>query len=200
MRREGYIKVWDPLVRMFHWGVAGGFALAWATSEDDFTRLHAGVGYTLLALVAVRLVWGVIGTRHARFTRFVKGPRTVLAYLKDMVRLKAPATVGHNPVAAVMILALLASLTATGLTGVMLYGAGEQAGPLAAAMAPYAGFEDALEEVHEFLAGFTLTLVGLHVGGVLFSSLLHRENLIKAMITGRKPVREPEAPALAEAA
>jgi cytochrome b len=207
MRRTGYVQVWDPLVRLFHWGVAGGFALAWATSDEDFSNLHVWIGYAVLALVAVRLVWGVIGTRHARFTSFVKGPRTVLRYLKDMARLRAPATVGHNPAAGAMIVALLVSLLATCGTGLMLYGVGDQAGPLAGAMAPFAAWEDALHEGHEFFAGLTLALVGFHVGGVLFSSVLHRENLIQGMITGRKRVHagrrqdgDREVPELAKAA
>ena len=98
MDRRITVKVWDPLVRLFHWGVAGGFALAFATSEEELTGVHVNVGYVVLALVAVRLLWGLVGTRHARFASFVKGPGTVLRYLKDMARLRAPATVGHNPV------------------------------------------------------------------------------------------------------
>jgi cytochrome b len=206
MRDERYVKVWDPWVRLSHWGIAIAFAVAWATSEDDFADLHVLAGYTILALVAARLVWGLIGTRHARFSSFVRGPRTVLAYLRDMVRLKARATVGHNPAAGAMILALLAGLAMTGVTGLMLYGAEESAGPLAGLMAPLAGLlKDPLEEVHEVFAGFTLGLVGLHVAGVLFSSVLHRENLIRAMVTGVKAARPDaeaaEAPApLAKAA
>jgi len=200
-----YVKVWDPLVRVSHWAMAGAFLVAWATSEDDFADLHVIAGYTILALVAVRVVWGVIGTRHARFMSFVRGPRTVLAYLRDMVRLRAPAAVGHNPAAGAMILALLTGLALTGVTGMMLYGAEEGAGPLAGLMAPVAFLAHPLEDVHEVMAGFTLGLVGLHVGGVLFSSLLHRENLIRAMVTGVKAVRpgveHADAPApLAKAA
>jgi cytochrome b len=195
------VKVWDPLVRVFHWGVAGAFALAFATAEE-LNGVHVNVGYVILALVAARLLWGLVGTRHARFASFVKGPRTVLRYLKDMVLLRAPATVGHNPAAAVMIVALLIALAATGVTGLMLHGAGNAAGPLAGLMAPYGVLEDPLEDVHEFFAGLTLGLVGFHVAGVLFSSLLHRENLIRAMITGRKRVQRDEAEAarMAEAA
>lgn len=193
-----FVQVWDPLVRVFHWTLAGAFLVAWVTAEDDFADVHVLAGYTILALVAFRLVWGVVGTRHARFSSFVRGPRAVLAYLKDMARLRAHATVGHNPAAGAMVLMLLLGLTLTGLTGLMLYGAEESAGPLAGLMAPFGAFEDAFEEVHEFLAGFTLGLVGLHVAGAVFSSLLHRENLIKAMVTGVKPVRHevlPDAPA-----
>lgn len=198
MRGTRYVKVWDPWVRFSHWGIAIAFAVAWVTSEDDFADLHVIAGYTILALVAARLVWGIIGTRHARFAGFVRGPRTVLAYLGDMVRLRAAPSVGHNPAAGAMTVALLTALALTGVTGMMLYGAEEGAGPLAGLMAPLGFLEDGLEEVHEVLAGFTLGLVGLHVAGVLFSSLLHRENLIRAMVTGVKAVR-PEGRADAPA-
>lgn len=185
---EKEIKVWDPLIRLFHWGLVGAFVIAWLTAEDDFADIHVVAGYTIFALVAVRLVWGVIGTRHARFSQFVTHPREAWGYLTDLVRFKARHYIGHNPAAAWMILALLLFLTLTGISGMMLYGAEEQAGPMATLMAPFGAWEDGLEELHEFLAGFTLALVGLHVAGVLVSSLAHRENLIRAMITGRKPV------------
>lgn len=192
MRATGHVQVWDPLVRLSHWGLAGAFLVAWATSEDDLVDLHVVAGCTVLALVAVRLAWGVVGTRHARFTSFVRGPRTVLAYLRDMALLRAPATVGHNPAAGAMIVALLLGLTLTGLSGLLVYGAGQGAGPLGGLIGPLGFLEDALQELHEVLAGFTLGLAGLHVGGVVFSSVLHRENLIRAMVTGVKVVR-PEA-------
>jgi cytochrome b len=192
MREAGHVRVWDPLVRLSHWGMAGAFLVAWATSEDDFADLHVLAGYTVLGLAALRLVWGVIGTRHARFASFVRGPRTVLAYLRDMALLRAPATVGHNPAAGAMIVALLAGLTLTGVSGVVLYGADEGAGPLAGLIGPLGFLAHGIKEVHEVLAGFTIGLVGLHVGGVAFSSVLHRENLVRAMVTGVKVVR-PEA-------
>lgn len=193
------IKVWDPAVRLFHWGLVSAFALAWLTAESDFTGIHTGAGYTILGLVAFRLVWGLIGTRHARFGQFVTHPRKAWEYLTGLIRGKARHYVGHNPAAAWMILALLTSLTLAGVTGMMLYGAEEHAGPMAAMMVPYGGWEDMLEETHEFFAGLTLALVGLHLAGVLASSLAHRENLVKAMFTGRKaaPVEEVEAPMVA---
>lgn len=180
------IRVWDPLVRVFHWSLVAGFATAFIV-EDDLLGVHVWAGYLVLALVAVRLVWGLIGTRHARFSDFVRGPGAVLAYLRDVVRLRAPRYLGHNPAGGAMILLLLIGLAATGISGLALYGAEEFAGPLADMMRGLPSFwGDVLEETHEVLANLTLGLILIHVAGVLVSSLLHHENLIGAMISGYK--------------
>jgi cytochrome b len=180
------IRVWDPLVRVFHWSLVAGFATAFIV-EDDLLGVHVWAGYLVLTLVAVRLVWGLIGTRHARFSDFVRGPGAVLAYLRDVVRLRAPRYLGHNPAGGAMILLLLISVAATGISGLALYGAEEFAGPLASVMRGLPAFwGDVLEEAHEVFAYFTLGLILIHVAGVLVSSLLHHENLIGAMISGDK--------------
>ncbi len=180
------IRVWDPLVRIFHWLLAAGFATAFIV-EDDLLDVHVWAGYLVLTLIAVRLAWGVIGTRHARFTDFVRGPRQVLTYLKDALRLRAPRYLGHNPAGGAMVVVMLLAIAATGLSGLALYGAQEFAGPLAGLMS---GISDSaahsLEDVHEFFANFTLVLIIAHLAGVAFSSLSHRENLIGAMTTGFK--------------
>lgn len=182
------IKVWDPLVRIFHWSLFLFFFIAYL-SEDDWETAHVYAGYTVASLVLFRLIWGVIGTRFARFTNFVVKPTATIDYLKEMARGQAPRHLGHNPAAAAMIVALLVFLAMTTLSGMVLL-AGEVSGPLADtffATLP----EDPVEEVHEFFANGTLLLVMLHVAGVLVSSWLHRENLVKSMITGRKPSNEP---------
>ena len=145
------VTVWDPLVRVFHWGVVGAFLVAFLTSENNFADLHVVAGYAILALVAIRLLWGVFGTRHARFSNFVTTPAKVREYLKQMRHLKAPSHVGHNPAAGYMIIALLAGLVLTGLTGMVVYGAEENAGPLAGMMASF-GESDLFEDVHAFFA------------------------------------------------
>ncbi|BCU05332.1 cytochrome b/b6 domain-containing protein [Allochromatium tepidum] len=180
------IRVWDPLVRVFHWSLVAGFATAFIV-EDDLLGVHVWAGYLVLTLVAVRLVWGLIGTRYARFSDFVRGPGAVLAYLRDVVSLRAPRYLGHNPAGGAMILLLLISVAATGISGLALYGAEEFAGPLADVMRGLPAFwGDVLEETHEVLANLTLGLILIHVAGVLVSSLLHHENLIGAMISGYK--------------
>ena len=178
------IPVWDPAVRLFHWSLAGAFLLAYIT-EDDWEMLHVNAGYLIGILIVLRLLWGFIGTSHARFTDFVRSPREVMAYLTDAIRFRAARYIGHNPAGGAMILALLTCLSLTVLTGIALYGTTDFAGPLAGV---WRGEQaaDILEEVHEIGANLTLLLVVLHLVGVLFSSLEHGENLIKSMVTGRK--------------
>ena len=178
------IPVWDLAVRLFHWSLAGAFLVAYVT-EDDWETLHVNAGYLIGILIVLRLLWGFIGPSHARFSDFVRTPREVMAYVADAMRLRAPRYIGHNPAGGVMVLALLISLTLTTLTGVALYGATDFAGPLAGVWRGELA-ADILEETHELGANLTLLLVVLHLGGVLFSSLEHGENLIKSMITGRK--------------
>ncbi|GJL82414.1 MAG: cytochrome b561 [marine bacterium B5-7] len=181
--------VWDPLVRVFHWSLVVFFFIAYLT-EDELEVVHIYAGYAVVLLVLFRIVWGVIGTPHARFSDFVTGPRRLLAYLKQMLAHRAPRYIGHNPAGAAMILALLGSLLATTISGMLLLG-GDGAGPLAGVV--ISGFSgEWLEDVHEFFANATLVLVFLHVGGVILSSIAHRENLIKSMLTGRK--READTP------
>ncbi|MCF8016410.1 MAG: cytochrome b/b6 domain-containing protein [Chromatiaceae bacterium] len=180
------VRVWDPLVRIFHWSLAAGFATAFIV-EDDLLGVHVWAGYLVLILIAIRLVWGVIGTEHARFGDFVRGPGQALAYIKDALRFRAPRYLGHNPAGGAMVIALLLSVVATGLTGMALYGAEEFSGPLAGLMSGLpAASGEVLEEAHELLANLTLGLILLHIVGVVFSSLSHGENLIGSMISGFK--------------
>ena len=178
------ILVWDPAVRLFHWTLAGAFLVAYVT-EDDWEMLHVNAGYVIGTLIVLRLLWGFIGTRHARFADFVRTPREVMSYAADAVHHRAPRYIGHNPAGGAMVLALLISLTLTVVTGIALYGTTDFAGPLTGVWRGELA-ADLLEETHEIGANLTLFLVLLHLGGVLFSSLEHGENLIKSMVTGRK--------------
>jgi cytochrome b len=180
------VKVWDPLVRLFHWGLVGAFTIAYLSGEE-FLALHVWAGYAVFALVLIRLVWGVVGTRHARFADFVRRPRVVLTYLKDVTAFRARRHLGHNPAGGAMAVALLISLVLLSISGLALYGAEEFSGPLAGLLQGSAsGWGELLEETHEFLANFTVLLVVLHLGGVLLASLQHHENLVRAMLSGRK--------------
>ena len=127
------VRVWDLFIRLFHWTLVAAVLTAWFT-EDDLLGLHTWAGYTVMALIGARLLWGLVGPRHARWSDFVRGPRATLAYLGDALRGHATRHLGHNPAGAVMVVALLVGLTATAVTGVMLLGAGEGAGPLAATL------------------------------------------------------------------
>ena len=177
------IKVWDPLLRIFHWSLVLSFSLAYIT-EDDWLSLHVVAGYTVMMLIAFRILWGLVGPRYARFTQFIKSPAEVLIYIRKMLSFNVPHYLGHNPAAAAMILSLLLSIVLVSFSGMIIIAA-EGQGPLANTFLAAINAEW-MEEIHEFFANFTLVLVIMHVVGVLFSSLLEGQNLVKAMITGRK--------------
>jgi cytochrome b len=169
--RPDPVKVWDPFVRIFHWSLVALLALAWVS--EDLQALHQPIGYAILSLVVLRIGWGFVGPRHARFNDFVRSPTVTLTYARGLLTGTAPRLLGHTPLGALMVLALLASLLTTGASGwLMTTGAFRAAGWL--------------EELHEGLASLTLALVGAHVVGVLAMSILHGENLVAAMISGRK--------------
>lgn len=169
---EATVRVWDPLVRVFHWSLVAAFAVAWLTG-DELERLHEATGYVIIALLGIRIVWGFVGSTHARFADFVYRPAHAISYLTDMARLRARRYLGHNPAGGAMVIALLLVLAATAGSGF--------------AMTTDA-FHDAhwVEEVHEVMANVAILLVGLHLAGVAVSSFECRENLVWAMITGRK--------------
>lgn len=180
------IKVWDLLVRFFHWTLVLAFSIAYIT-EDDFIVLHSWAGYFIIGLLLVRIIWGFIGTRHARFSDFVFSLEKVKNYIKDILAFKAKRYIGHNPAGGAMIILLIITLILTSLTGLLVYGAGEHAGPLAGWFGQRNEFwAEVFEEVHEFFANVTLFLVLVHVAGVIYESLLHHENLVRAMVTGYK--------------
>jgi cytochrome b len=180
------VRTWDPLIRLFHWTLVAAFFTAYLI-EDDWMSLHVLAGYTVLGLLLFRIIWGVIGTRHARFTDFVCSPAKTLAYLKDALAFRARRYLGHNPAGGAMVIAMLISLSATAVTGLALYGYAEFSGPLAGLMDNTPDWlGGSLEDVHEFFANFTVLLVLLHVAGVIVASLQHRENLVRSMFTGIK--------------
>lgn len=183
------VKVWDPLVRVFHWSLVILFTVAYL-SGDDWLDIHVFAGYGVVALVLFRLLWGLVGTRYARFTDFVRGPRTVVDYLKALGKRRAPRYLGHNPAGGAMVVALLAALLLSTLFGMAAYAAEEGAGPMVGFILSGHFWEEVYEGGHEFLVNLTLTLVIVHIFGVFISSALHGENLPRAMLTGRKP-REP---------
>ena len=195
------VPVWDPLVRLFHWTLFISFCAAWFTEGELFEGLqdrlngewlqlvHIWAGYTIAGLLVFRVLWGFVGPRHARFSDFVYRPGIVLAYVRDVLTLRARRTLGHNPAGGAMIVALLLGLTATVVTGLALYGADKGLGPLATMLAESSDAAiDTIKEAHEVATNFTLLLVAGHLLGVVWETLLHRENLVRAMITGRKRV------------
>ena len=169
------VRVWDPFVRIFHWSLVGLFVLAFATG-DETEWLHLAAGYAIAGLVALRILWGFVGPRHARFADFVRSPQAIVAYLSGVATGRAPRHLGHNPAGGAMVLALIAMITAIAVTGFMM------------TTDSYWGAEW-VEDLHEGLVYATLGLVGLHVSGVVLTGLAHRENLVKAMVTGKKALR-----------
>lgn len=166
------ILVWDVPVRIFHWAMAASFATAFITSESEaFRSVHVTSGYLMLALIAFRVIWGFVGTRHARFTDFVRGPGAVVKYVRSLVNGNPEHHVGHNPAGALAIILLLLLGVGTVASGWMTFN--EIGG-------------DALEELHEGIASTMLAVVVVHVLGVIVSSFLHRENLVGSMFTGYK--------------
>jgi cytochrome b len=173
------VQVWDILLRAFHWSFAACFAGAWLTAESErFRNVHVLLGYTMLGLIAFRILWGLVGPKHARFASFVRGPAAVLRYLRSLFTPRPEHHQGHNPAGAVAIVLLLALGLASIASGWMVYN--DLGGKW-------------LEESHEFLAGAMLALVGMHLAGVAVASWLHRENLAGAMLTGRKNAPDARA-------
>jgi len=206
------IKVWDPLVRIFHWSLLLFFTLAYFTGEEE-SSIHIYSGYIVLGLIIFRLIWGLIGSKYARFTQFVCAPKEIISYTKAFLSLSPKHYLGHNPLGGVMVLMLLASLFVVTLSGLKLYAVEEGEGPFAAidnislvsnayADKLYAdedqedenegdGNEEGeyfWEDIHEASADFMVFLIFLHIAGVLVSGRIHNENLIKAMITGKKNI------------
>ncbi len=166
------VKVWDAFVRLAHWSLVASVTAAWLTRHSD-SAWHEWLGYTALSIAVIRIVWGFVGTPYARFSEFVRTPGRTMTYTRALIAHTDQRFIGHNPLGGWMIIALLATVTLLGLTG-------------------WLGTTDAywgiawMNESHDALSNLLVGLIALHVAGVMFSSWRHRENLAKAMITGRK--------------
>jgi cytochrome b len=212
---SGRVKVWDPVVRYGHWLLVAAFAIAYLSAEEESggpDLLHVWGGYAVGAIVVLRVLWGFVGSRHARFGDFIHGPFAALRYLADLLRGRARRYLGHSPAGGMMVLLLLAFLAATVATGLIAYGdqgkgplamrktvtiiqttaqANETAGPSGQGkQSRHEEAESALGELHDTLANITLALIILHVLGVGLASVVHRENLVAAMINGKKRARD----------
>jgi cytochrome b len=169
------VKVWDAPVRLFHWVLVIAVALAFLSSEEDsaLNRWHVMAGWVAGILIVFRLIWGFVGGEHSRFSDFVR-PSRVASHIAGLTGGRAEPSLGHNPLGAVSVVVLLALVAATVWTGAF---GGEWA-----------------EELHETIAWTLLAMVGLHVAAVILMSVLERENLARAMVTGRKNGhRHPDA-------
>jgi len=178
----GRIRVWDMPVRVFHWSLVSCFAVAYLTAEihvensdisTGLDSLHQLAGYAALGLIGFRVIWGFVGSIHARFTDFVQRPSRLFAYLRLLMRGYEPRYLGHNPAAAVMILFLMIMTTLIGGSGYLL-------------TTDYGWSSEALEEIHEIFTNCMLVAIAFHVAAAIYESWKHRENLILSMITGYK--------------
>jgi cytochrome b len=204
--RPASILVWDPLVRFGHWALVAAFAVAYLSAEEEAggpDPLHVWGGYVVGVLVVLRVVWGFVGPRHARFSDFVRSPIVALTYFLDLLYGRARRYIGHSPAGGAMVIALLVCLAATVATGLIAYGE-EGKGPLAVVTVTEANAngneagrravaekrgektESTIGELHGLMANITVALVVAHIFGVAVASVLHKENLVLAMITGRK--------------
>ena len=175
------VRVWDTLVRVTHWAVAAGITANLLFTEEG-SELHQYVGYIVVGLVVIRLLWGFVGTRYARFSDFFPTPSRIQHHLSDLsIRHTDEQHLGHNPLAALMMFALWAVIIGLGISGYLM-----EANIFAS--------KDVLEEVHEILANSLYLLVPLHIISAIAMSYWERQNLIKSMITGNKTVtpRRPQ--------
>ncbi len=199
------VTVWDLPTRIFHWSLVFFFSFSYL-SGDEFEELHSYSGYIIIGLLLFRVIWGFIGSRHARFSDFIYPRHVIIEYTQSLVKGNPKHYYGHNPLGGLMVFALLGALALTTLSGLQAYGA-EGKGPFASielqvvatAMADDDHDDDKKgkdeeegdefwEAIHEFFSTLTLILVLLHISGVIISSKLHKENLAKAMVSGQKQV------------
>lgn len=204
------IKVWDLFVRVFHWSLVGSI-MGLYMSGEALKGVHYRLGYFVIILAVARIIWGFIGTKHARFRDFLYRPIEILNYVKSLFVGSPIHYIGHNPAGGLMIVLMLIALLATTFTGLKAL-ATEGQGPLANSNIAilrlvYADGnehededdekinsgslqneekEHFWEQMHETMTHFMLFLISIHIAGVLVSSWLHKENLIIAMITGKK--------------
>jgi cytochrome b len=211
MRDTEMVKVWDIWVRLFHWSLVAMFVVAYFTAEEE-NIVHIYSGYAVLGLVMFRVLWGIVGSKYARFSDFVYSPKQVMQYIRGILSGTPEHYLGHNPLGGWMTVVLLASLVVVSVTGLKVYAIEEGRGPLASADQllmidnAYADRdededeenegkehdngkdteEEMWKELHDMSTDITLFLICLHILGVVVSSRLHGENLVKAMITGNK--------------
>jgi cytochrome b len=193
MSNTGHILVWDIGVRLFHWFLVASVTTAYFTRTGSYD-LHLYAGYSVLGLLAFRFIWGFIGSEYARFTSFLFKPAVVLGYFRDMIKLRPHRYLGHNPAGGVMIVLLLLCLLVIAFSGIALDAGENRAGPLAGTRLIL--YKGTARDVHEGATSTALALIAVHLLGVLYSSLVNRENLLRAMITGRKPSPRDQAPSM----
>ena len=172
MKMKQTILVWDVPTRLFHWLLVICFAGAWLSSESErLQMIHYAFGYSAAALVLFRLVWGLVGTKYARFTQFIRGPKEIIGHLGAALRGHQHESLGHNPAGGIVMLGLMMIILLIAFTGYL-------------SVKEFLG--DFMSEAHEAIASLALALVVIHIAAAVIMSLLQKENLIRAMVTGKK--------------
>lgn len=180
------VLVWDLPVRLMHWTLVLAVGGAWATQEieGDWFKYHVWCGYVVLVVAATRIAWGFVGTRHARFAAFIRGPSAIFAYARGLFGRAAERHAGHNPLGALMVLALLLLLLAQAVTGLFANDQIMANGPLYGYVS--GATSDRLTSLHKQGFDLLLAAIALHVAAAFFYLLVRRDNLILPMLTGRK--------------
>jgi cytochrome b len=178
-KRQG--AVWDLPTRLFHWLLVALIAFSWWSAENEELDLHLYSGYAVLTLLLFRLMWGLFGSSTARFASFVRGPSAVLSYLRNPGGWRP---VGHTPIGALSVIAMLGLLVVQVATGLIQT---DDDGLIEGPLAPLVSFEtsEAAHDVHDFTFDVLLVLIGLHVAAIIFYRLVHGKSLLRAMITGK---------------
>jgi cytochrome b len=180
------VAVWDLPVRVLHWLIVIAVGVSWWSAEERLMDVHRYSGYALLGILVFRIYWGLVGSPTARFSRFVRGPSAVAAYLRNPP--SVPAAPGHNPLGGWSVVAMLVLLlTQVGLGLFVTDIDGLESGPLSYLVSFEASRE--LAESHELVFNIILAFIALHIAAVLFYLIVRRTNLIGAMFTGRRPAR-----------
>lgn len=180
------LKIWDVPVRVFHWSLVILFATAYVTNAlgTNYFKYHVWSGYAIIVLVSFRILWGLVGTYHARFINFVRNPITTIKYAVSVFKRTDKHYVGHNPLGAIMVITLLAAVLTQAITGLFTNDEIFNLGPLYGYISNELSLQ--LTSIHRQLFYWILGAIALHVVAVLIHIFLKRDNIIKAMFTGRK--------------
>lgn len=182
------ISVWDIPVRLFHWSLATSILMSFITAQigGNAMEWHKRIGYFVIGLIIFRVVWGFVGSYHARFKNFVYAPATVINYAKNLFKKDSAHYVGHNPMGGLSVVALIASVGLQTVTGLFSNDDILLEGPYASMVSK--AFSDQMTRLHQLNSDLILILVGLHLSAIVFYAMFKKEQLIEAMLTGKKDI------------
>lgn len=185
------IKVWDIYTRLFHWTLGIAILVCFIAEDQDEMEIHTTSGIVVLGLVAFRLFWGIIGPRTVQFHRFIRGPQTIIAYIRNSKAPQFQPMIGHSPIGALSVIALLVLVGVQAVTGLFASDDIYTEGPLVKFVS--SDFGALASEIHEANSNLLLAMIGLHVAAVLYYRFITRDNLILPMITGNKQISSGDA-------